>query len=63
MLYGDARRAVVCAVRPWGSTMTGGSRVSLWVPGLTEAACSMTPGYGRARPGDVDAVLTGDRFG
>jgi hypothetical protein len=36
---------------------------SLGASGLTEARCSMTPGYGQARPGDVDAVLTGDRFG
>ena len=36
---------------------------SLGASGLTEAACSMTLGYGQARPGDVDAVLAGDRFG
>ena len=30
MLYGDARQAVsICAVRPSGSTMTGGWRINL----------------------------------
>ena len=64
MFYGDARRAVVCAVRPSGSTMTGGPRgyqVSAVSPNAKQVEGDPSYPNVKSVPGGVHAVVIGTR--
>ena len=64
MFYGDARRAVVCAVRPSGSTMTGGPRgyqVSAVSPNAKQVEGDPSYPNVKSVPGGIHAVVIGTR--
>ena len=64
MFYGDARRAVVCAVRPSGSTMTGGPRgyqVSAVSPNAEQVEGDLSYPNVKSVPGGVHVVVIGTR--
>jgi len=64
MFYGDAGRAVVCAVRPSGSTMTGGPRgyqVSAVSPNAKQVEGDPSYPNVKSVPGGIHAVVIGTR--